>query len=159
MDCNRHVSVFNYVFSVSLWTCYACKWEAIFSKLFYFITVAVLPFFFSCVFCLLLFLFEDFCLRHSKVSPVIAMVNRWIFDQWRGLFKGAVIAHLSRVRYTWIDDQCLLILAWSLCNRLSLYALILDSMSSAQPIVLYVLILLLCNDVLGSGPADQCSWL
>ena len=46
-------------------------------------------------------------------------------------------------------NPCLLILAQSLCNQLSLDALVSDSLSSAQSLILDVLILLLCN-----GPQD-----
>lgn len=47
-------------------------------------------------------------------------------------------------------NPCLLILAWSLCNQLSLDALILDSLNSAQSLIPDVLILLLCN-----GPQEK----
>ena len=59
-------------------------------------------------------------------------------------------AHLSRIGFTWLDELCLLILALSLCNELSLGALVLDSLSSAQSLILDVLILLLCNGPLVS---------
>ena len=56
------------------------------------------------VFYLLIFLHEDFCLWREKAA-LLAMVNKWICDRWRGLFEGALSAHLSRIGFTWLDES------------------------------------------------------
>ena len=33
------------------------------------------------------------------------MVNQRICNQWRGIFEGAVSAHLSRIGFTWLDES------------------------------------------------------
>ena len=73
-----------------------------FSLLYHFCGVAFL---FNYVFYLLLCLHEDFCLRQRKVIRSTFHGEPGICDWWRGLFDGAVSAHLSRIGFTWLDES------------------------------------------------------
>ena len=72
----------------------------------------------------------------------------YLREPWACTYPGLVLPGLM--------NPCLLILAWSLCNQLSLDALVLDSLSSAQSLILDVLILLLCNGPLMSLFVNLC---
>ena len=75
-----------------------------------------------------------------------SVIGVYLRELWARTYPGLVSPGLR--------NPCLLILAWSLCNQLSLEALVLDSLSSAQSLILDVLILLLCN-----GPqVIKCCW-
>ena len=67
----------------------------------------------------------------------------YLREPWAHTYPGLVS--------TGLVNPCLLILAWSLCNQLSLDALVLDSLSSAQLLILDVLILVLRNGPLDCG--------